>query len=99
MWPKDCDDSSLFVHRLSCLNRGGSKSAFYSNFVESIRYEIYEFLMDNYDMPDEDRYKTERVMTKQEKHATSDQLIQEKQYQRWSRYYSLFFRTFVQLQL
>ena len=49
----------IIMHRLGHgLNRGGSKSAFYSNFVESIRYEIYEFLMDNY-MPDEDRYKTD----------------------------------------
>ena len=49
----------IILHRLGHgLNRG-SKSAFYSNFVEDIRYEIYEFLMDNY-MPDEDRYKTDR---------------------------------------
>ncbi len=48
------------MHRMGQgLNRGGSKSVFYNNFVEGIRYEIYEFLMDNY-MPDEDRYKTDR---------------------------------------
>ena len=50
----------IIMHRLGHgLNRGGSKSVFYNNFVESIRYEIYEFLNDNY-MPDEDRYKTDR---------------------------------------
>ncbi len=50
----------IIMHRLGHgLNRGGTKSAFYNNFVESIRYEIYEFLNDNY-MPDEDRYKTDR---------------------------------------
>jgi len=49
----------IIMHRLGHgLNRGGSESAFYSNFVEGIRYEIYEFLMDNY-TPDEDRYKTD----------------------------------------
>ena len=50
----------IIMHRLGHgLNRGGSKSVFYNNFVESIRYEIYEFLNDNY-MPDEERYKTDR---------------------------------------
>ena len=50
----------IIMHRLGHgLNRGGTKSAFYNNFVESIRYEIYEFLNDNY-MPDEERYKTDR---------------------------------------
>ena len=50
----------IIMHRMGHgLNRGGTKSAFYDNFVESIRYEIYEFLNDNY-MPDEDRYKTDR---------------------------------------
>ena len=50
----------IIMHRMGHgLNRGGSKSVFYNNFVEGIRYEIYEFLMDNY-MPDRDRYKTDR---------------------------------------
>jgi len=50
----------IIMHRMGHgLNRGGSKSAFYNNFVEGIRYEIYEFLNDNY-MPDEERYKTDR---------------------------------------
>lgn len=51
----------IIMHRMGHgLNRGGTKSAFYDNFVEGIRYEIYEFLMDNY-MPDEERYKTDRA--------------------------------------
>ena len=51
----------IIMHRMGHgLNSGGTKSAFYDNFVEGIRYEIYEFLMDNY-MPDEERYKTDRA--------------------------------------
>ena len=43
----------IINERSLSLECSGSKSVFYNNFVESIRYEIYEFLNDNY-MPDED---------------------------------------------